>query len=43
MRVIKGKNNLGIESICYGAQPVDTWSKDIRNETLPSHSTLAFG
>lgn len=35
-RIVRGNNNLGIESICYGAQPVDTWTKDIRNETLPN-------
>lgn len=31
MRLARGKNNLGIESICYGAQPIDTWTRDIRN------------
>lgn len=31
MRLVRGKNNLGIESICYGAQPIDTWTRDLRN------------
>lgn len=32
-RLIRGKNNLNIESYCSWAVPTDTWTKDIRNET----------
>jgi cathepsin X len=35
-RVIRGINNLGVESDCSWATPTDTWTKDIRNETKPS-------
>lgn len=35
VRIIRGINNLGIESTCSWATPIDTWSKDIRNETKP--------
>lgn len=38
MRISRGNNNLGIESLCYGATPVDTWTSDLRNDTLPSSS-----
>ena len=40
IRVSRGKNNLGLESLCYSAKPINTWSKDIRNNTLPSASKL---
>ena len=36
IRIARGVNNLGIESLCYAAKPVDTWTRDIRNNTLPS-------
>ena len=35
-RIVRGVNNLGVESLCYAAKPVDTWTRDIRNNTLPS-------
>lgn len=35
-RLIRGVDNLGIESTCSWATPLDTWTKDIRNETKPS-------
>ncbi len=30
-RIIRGENNLGIESFCSWAVPRDTWSNDVRN------------
>lgn len=30
-RIVRGSDNLGIESTCSWATPVDTWTKDIRN------------
>lgn len=35
-RLIRGEDNLGIESTCSWAVPIDTWTKDIRNETKPT-------
>ena len=35
-RLIRGEDNLGIESTCSWAVPIDTWTKDIRNETKPN-------
>lgn len=32
-RLIRGVDNLGIESTCSWATPVDTWTNDVRNET----------
>lgn len=32
-KIIRGINNLGIESKCSFAVPTDTWTKDIRNNT----------
>lgn len=32
-RLVRGKDNLGIESTCSWATPTDTWTKDLRNET----------
>jgi len=32
-RIVRGENNLGIESDCTWATPLDTWTKDIRNTT----------
>lgn len=34
-RLIRGKNNLNIETDCTWAIPKDTWTKDVRNETKP--------
>lgn len=34
-RLIRGVNNLNIEGDCSWATPVDTWTKDVRNETKP--------
>ena len=34
--MIRGVDNLGIESTCSWATPLDTWTKDVRNETKPS-------
>lgn len=34
-RLIRGIDNLGIESTCSWATPTDTWTNDIRNETKP--------
>lgn len=36
--MIRGVDNLGIESTCTWANPRDTWSKDERNTTKPSLS-----
>jgi cathepsin X len=33
-RLLKGQNNLGIESDCQWAVPRDTWTKDERNTTV---------
>jgi cathepsin X len=35
-RLIRGIDNLGVETTCSYGVPVDTWTKDIRNETKPS-------
>jgi cathepsin X len=35
-RLIRGVDNLGIESTCSWATPTDTWTNDVRNETKPS-------
>lgn len=40
VRIIRGIDNLGIESTCSWATPVDTWTKDYRNETKPHLSDL---
>lgn len=37
-RIVKGVNNLGIETECSSAIPRDTWTNDIRNTTPPSPS-----
>jgi len=34
-RILRGANNLGIESSCSWAVPRDTWSNDERNGTKP--------
>ena len=34
-RLVRGEDNLGIESTCSWATPKDTWTKDERNETKP--------
>lgn len=35
-RIARGSNNLGIETQCSFANPLDTWTKDIRNNTPAS-------
>lgn len=35
MRIVRGKNTFNIEASCTWATPIDTWTKDIRNETKP--------
>lgn len=35
-RIIKGFDNLGIETQCSYANPIDTWTKDVRNNTPAS-------
>jgi len=35
VRLIRGIDNLGIESTCSWATPLDTWTNDVRNETKP--------
>lgn len=37
-KLLKGVNNLGIENLCYWATVVDTWTNDVRNQTVPSTS-----
>jgi len=32
----RGKNVYGIESKCSWASPLDTWTDDIRNKTVPN-------
>ena len=39
-RLIRGVDNLGIESTCSWAVPLDTWTKDLRNETKPHAEDL---
>lgn len=39
-RLIRGTDNLGIESTCSWATPLDTWTKDVRNETKPHAEDL---
>lgn len=33
---MRGSDNLGIEDRCYYSKVIDTWTDDVRNETLPS-------
>lgn len=40
VRLIRGIDNLGIESTCSWATPVDTWTNDVRNETKPRAEEL---
>lgn len=35
-RIVRGKNNSAIETVCSWAVPRDTWTYDERNETKPS-------
>lgn len=35
-RIVRGENNLGIETLCHWASFKDTWTKDIRNDTVGS-------
>lgn len=37
-RIVRGVNNLGIETECTSAVPKDTWTNDIRNTTPPTPS-----
>ncbi len=34
-RILRGSNNLGIQQRCHWAGVSDTWTQDIRNQTLP--------
>lgn len=36
-RIEKGQNAFGIESRCYWGSPLDTWTADIRNKTVPNN------
>ncbi len=36
-KLLRGVDNLGIETNCSWGVPKDTWTNDIRNETRPSH------
>lgn len=38
-RIVRGVDNLGIETQCSYANPIDTWTHDIRNTTPASTST----
>lgn len=43
-RLIRGVNNLAIETDCQYANPVDTWTNDVRNTTkaeLPENYTVS--
>lgn len=40
VRLIRGEDNLGVESNCAWATPLDTWTKDVRNETKPHAEDL---
>lgn len=33
---MRGSNNLAIETLCYFGNPIDTWTADIRNKTVPN-------
>ena len=33
MRLIRGVNNLGVESDCAWATPVDTWTNGVKNKS----------
>jgi len=35
-RIVRGSNNLSIETECSYAVPADTWTNDIRNNTPPN-------
>ena len=39
-KIIKGFNNLGLENLCYWGSPIDTWTTDMRNETVPQFSQI---
>ena len=39
-RIVRGSNNLSIETECSYAVPVDTWTNDIRNNTPPNSAVL---
>lgn len=40
-KIIRGVNNLGIESECSWAVPVDTWTNDERNKTQEQEGVRA--
>ena len=35
-KIIRGQNNLAIETDCSFATPIDTWTDAVRNQTLPN-------
>lgn len=37
-KIVRGTNNLNIESHCGWAVPLDTWTNDTRNNTNPNAS-----
>ena len=41
-RLIRGINNLGIESNCSWGVPKDTWTQDERNQTKIGHNEVKF-
>ena len=41
-KLLKGVNNLGIENLCYWGNVVDTWTNDVRNQTVPSSNQESF-
>lgn len=36
LKLIRNRNNMGIEQTCAYGDPLDTWTNDVRNTTLPS-------
>lgn len=42
-RLVRGVDNLGIESNCSWGVPTDTWTQDIRNMTKPAQKQIRGG
>lgn len=40
--IAKGENNAGMESLCYWANVTDTWTNDVRNNTLPTEKATSL-
>ena len=40
-KIVRGKNNTGIEGHCSYAIPLDTWTTDERNKTIPDSTSDA--